>query len=341
MGRKLDRTAKDASRTRWAPTRLQAALVVLAAGVAACSSGPPANQATPAATPAKSIINLAVNDWTASAIDVAIAEQLIEHHLGYPVVPTRVDDATVMYQDLAGGKLDAVLEVWPNAMSERDQRFFDRGQVVKLGSLGPVGQVGWYVPRYVVEAHPELAAWTGFRAPAAAGLFATATTAPKGRLLGVDPGYHQYDEQIVANLGLPLTVEYSGSEEATVAALAAATAARQPILVYWWVPTAAAATYDLVKVALPDPDPACLASARAGDGRVACDYPAEALFKAASPNLATKAPDVARFLAAFTLSTDDQLRLLSAVEHDGTPIPAAAAGWIAANQATWQPWVAG
>lgn len=321
---------------------LLSTLVALAAAAAACSSsGGTSDQATATSSQFKPVITLAVNDWTASALDVAIAEQLIEHELGYPVVPTRVDDATAMYQDLAAGKLDAVLEIWPDTITASDQRYFDRGQVAKLGPLGPVGQVGWYVPRYVVDAHPELASWTGYRDPAAASLFATGATAPRGRLLGVDPGYRQYDEQIVANLGLPLTVEFSGSEEATVAALAASTAARQPILVYWWIPTAAAATYDLVKVALPEADAACAASAQAGDGKVACDYPAEPLLKAASPNLATKAPDVARFLGAFTLSTDDQLRLLASVEHDGTTIAAAATGWIDTHHDTWQPWIAG
>lgn len=304
--------------------------LVLAATAAGCSgSGDDGSGGT---SPFKPVIRLAVNDWTASALDVAIAEQLIELRLGYPVEPTRADDATAMYRDLAAGRLDAVLEVWPSAVDEHDQRIFDRGQVVRLGPLGPVGQVGWYVPRYAVEAHPELASWESLRDPATAQLVG-------GTLVGIDPSYRQHDEEIIANLGLPLTVDYSGSEEETAARLERAAATQAPILVYWWVPTAVAATYDLVKVALPPPTDACRAEAVAGGPGVDCDYPPDELFKAASPGLEAKAPPVAAFLAAFTLSTDDQQAMLQSVERDGVSISAAATAWIEANEDTWRTWL--
>lgn len=304
--------------------------VVLAVLVAAGCSG--SGDDTSTTSPFKPVIRLAVNDWTASALDVAIAEQLIELRLGYPVEPTRADDATAMYRDLASGRLDAVLEVWPSSLAEHDARTFDRGQVVRLGPLGPVGQVGWYVPRYALDDHPELASWESLRTPATAQLVG-------GSLVGIDPGYRQHDEDIIRNLGLPLTVDYSGSEEETAARLERATAARQPILVYWWVPTAVAATYDLVKVALPPPTEACQAEAAAGGPGVDCDYPPDELFKAASPGLEAKAPPVAAFLTAFTLSTEDQQAMLQSVERDGVSISAAATAWIEANEDTWRAWL--
>jgi glycine betaine/proline transport system substrate-binding protein len=227
-------------------------------------------------------------------------------------------------------------------VTERDQRFFDRGQVVELGPLGPVGQVGWYVPRYVLDAHPQLATWAGLQDPALASLFAVPQTAPKGRLLGIDPSYHQFDEDIVRNLGLPLVVEFSGSEQQTIAALDAAVAANQPILVYWWVPTAVAASDDLVLVELPPPTEACLAEAAgggSGGSGVDCGYPPDPLFKAASPQLEAKAPDVAAFLRAFTLSLDDQQAMLQAVEREGATAAAATQAWIDANQPVWKAWL--
>ncbi len=304
--------------------------MALAVLVAVGCSGSGDDTAT--SSPFKPVIRLAVNDWTASALDVAIAEQLIELRLGYPVEPTRSDDATAMYRDLAAGRLDAVLEVWPSTLADHDARTFDRGQVVRLGPLGPVGQVGWYVPRYALDDHPELASWESLRTPATADLVG-------GALVGIDPSYRQYDEDIIRNLGLPLTVDYSGSEEETAARLERAAAARQPILVYWWVPTAVAATFDLVKVALPPPTEACQAEAATGGPGVNCDYPPDELFKAASPGLEAKAPSVAAFLTAFTLSTEDQQAMLQSVERDGLSINAAATAWIEANEDTWQAWL--
>lgn len=296
------------------------------------ASGCPSDDSVPesadsTASPFKPVITLAVNDWTASAVNVAIAEQLIERNLGYPVVPTRADDTTAMYEALADGSLDAVLEIWPSAVTERDQRFFDRGQLVELGPLGPVGQVGWFVPRYVIDDHPILATWSGFQGSEAAALFATAETVPAGRFLGLDPSYRQFDQDIIDSLGLPFVVEFSGSEKLTMTALEASAGARKPIVVYWWTPTAAVATYDLVNVALPEPPEAC------------CGYPADPLIKVGSPQLQDKAPEVLRFLQSFTISTGDQIDLLVAVESNGQTIAAAAAEWIAANGATWQAWL--
>lgn len=326
--------------------RLVAALGLVIAGgalVTGCSADdtavePPAEQETTIFEP-KPTITLVVNDWTASAINAAVAEQLIERHLGYPVVPTRLDNMIEIYDGLADGSIDAMLEIWPSAMTERDRSYFARGEVIDLGPLGPVGKIGWYVPRYVVEEHPELATWEGYRSQDAAALLATADTAPNGRLLGTNPAYRQFDEEIIDNLQLPLEVVFSGSEEHTIEELESRHAAGEPILLYWWSPTAAVERFDLVNVPLPTPTEECLAAADSGGEGVDCDYPEDPLFKAASPALAAKAPDVEAFLRAFTLSTGDQSAMLAAVEVDGRRVDEAAAAWIAANESVWRAWL--
>jgi glycine betaine/proline transport system substrate-binding protein len=284
-------------------------------------------------------IEIVVNNWTASALNATIADQLIERHLGYPVDPVRIDNTTEIYDGLADGSLDAVLEIWPSDMTDRDRRYFDRGEVVDLGRLGPVGMIGWYVPRYVVEEYPDLASWEGLQDPDLAALFETSDTEPKGRLLGTNPDYQQFDEAIIENLGLPLAVEFSGSEEATLAEVDARTSAGEPILLYWWTPTAAVAAFDLVNVPLPEPTDACLAEVDEDGGGVDCDYIEDELFKAASPTLATEAPEVEAFLRAFTLTTEDQAAMLAAVELEGRSIDAVASDWIDANEETWRAWI--
>ena len=313
--------------------------------VAACSSSTSSESdtadsetATTAFEPKPSIA-LVVNDWTTSAINVAIAEQLIERHLGYPVLPTRLDDTTEIYEGLADGALDAMIEVWPSNMSDRDQLYLDRDQVVDLGPLGSVGKIGWFVPRYVVEANPALAAWTGFDDPGVAAGFATAESGADGQFLGMNPDYRQFDQEIIDSLGLPFRVEFSGSEEESMVELQRRTEAQEPILLYWWTPTAAVAQFDLVNVALPDRTEACAEAMAAGFGRIDCDYPSDELFKVSSVTLATKAPDVARFLREFTLTTEDQMSLLVVVEREGQTIDAAAATWIAEHEPLWRAWL--
>ncbi len=287
----------------------------------------------------KPTINLVVNPWSASRLNVEVAKNIIENELGYPVEITEVNENDAMFTGLADGSLDAVLEIWPSGVTDAEQAFFEDGTVEDIGPLGAVGKIGWFVPSYVIEENPELATWEGFMSQEAAELFATAETGDLGRFLGTDPSYSQYDEQIITNLGLPFQVQFSGSEPATVAELEARVSANEPIVMYWWTPTAAVAKFDLVNVALPAYNDECGASAAAGDGGVDCDYPEDVLFKAASSQLKEKAPDVYEFLQNFTITTDDQLEMLPPMEIDGEDPAKVAADWVAAHQDTWQAWL--
>jgi glycine betaine/proline transport system substrate-binding protein len=281
-------------------------------------------------------IVLVQNPWTASALNAEVAKILIEENLGNSVEITAIDENT-MFAGLAAGDLDACLEVWPSGVTAEEQAYLDEGSVVTLGPLGAVGQIGWYVPRYVQEQFPETATWEGFRDPEVASQFASAETGDLGRFLGTDPSYSQYDQAIIENLGLPLQVVFSGSEAATVAALDSAVAAEEPILMYWWVPTAAAAKYDLVPVELPAYTDECYADPAAID----CAYPEDVLVKIAGAHLADKDPAVNNFLAWFTLTNEDQSSMLPAVEIDGEPAAEIAAEWVAAHEDTWTAWLSG
>lgn len=330
--------------------RILLGLMILSLVAAACGGGDSAGTTTAggdtgttgAATDgtvgidtSKPTINLVVNAWTASALNVEIAKQLIEGQLGYPVEAVAIDENAAMFTGLANGTIDAVLELWPSGITADEQTFFDDGTVINMGELGAVGQIGWFVPDYVIAEYPELATWEGFQDPANAALFATAETGDQGRFLGTDPSYSQYDEPIIANLELPFQVVYSGSEAATVAELDTRVAAQEPILMYWWTPTAAFAKYNLVQVELPAYSEECYAEVSAVD----CAYPPDPIIKVASPQMEEKAPDVFAFLNNFTITTDDQLSMLPAAEIDGEDIEFVAQRWIDENQDVWQAWL--
>lgn len=279
-------------------------------------------------------IVLVQNPWTASALNVEIAKRVIEEQLGNPVEISAIDE-NVMWSGLASGELDACLELWPSGISEDERKYLDDGSVVELGELGVVGRIGWFVPRYVIEEHPELATWEGFMDPALAQLFASPETGDLGRFLGTDPSYSQADETIIANLGLPLQVVYSGSEPATFTAVDRAVAAHEPILLYWWVPTAAGAHFDLVQVELPLYD----ADNWADPDAIATAYPEDVLLKVGSAHLADKDPVVEEFLRNMRLTNEDQMAMLPAVEIDGEDPADVAAAWVEANPASWERWL--
>ncbi len=286
----------------------------------------------------KPIVRLALTDWTGSRLVAVIAEQIIELRLGYPVELVGVGRMSDVLADLEDAELDAILEVWPSTLSEGEQAVIDEGRVMELGPLGPVGQVGWFVPRYVVEEDPTFSNWEGFLSPEATERFATEQTAPRGRFLGIDVSYESVDEQLIDELGLPLVVEYSGSEAASRALLAEAVGRREPILMYWWTPTNEVQHYDLVAVELPKPVDGCPIVAESNDPAV-CAYPQDLLFKLGAADLADRVPDVAGFLAAFHLSTEDQLAMITRVEVDEEPLAAVARDWVERNETTWAEWL--
>ncbi len=287
----------------------------------------------------KATITFVVNPWTASALNVAVAAQLIEDELGHPTEVITIDENEAMFTGLSDGTLDAVLEIWPSGITDTEQAFIDDGSVVDIGELGAIGKIGWFVPQYVIDENPDMATWEGLQSDEAGEYFATAETGPLGRFLGTDPSYSQYDALIIENLDLPFEVQFSGSEPATVAELDSRASAGEPIIMYWWTPTAAVGKFDLVNVKLPEFTPECGASGAAADEDVACDYPEDPIFKAVSAGLEEKAPDVYEFLQAFTITNADQLEMLPSAEIDGEDVEDVAAAWIDAHGDVWAAWI--
>lgn len=316
-------------------------VILMAAGLvaAACGSDDETAAEGGGIDDSKETITLIVNPWSASRLNVEVAKIIIEEQLGNPVEIKEVDENDAMFTGMADGSLDAVLEIWPSGITDAETSYFDDGTVEQIGDLGAVGKIGWFVPQYVLDDNPDLATWEGFQDPANAALFSTAETGDNGRFLGTDPSYSQFDEQIIANLGLPFEVQFSGSEPATVAELDARFAANEPIVMYWWTPTAAVAKYDLVNVELPAYTDECGASAAASDGGVDCDYPEDVIIKAASAGLQEKDADVYTFLKNFTMTNDDQLEMLPAFEIDGDEPDVVAAAWVAAHEDEWKTWL--
>lgn len=284
----------------------------------------------------KPVIKLIVNPWSASELNVEVARIILSEEMGYPVEVISLDEFA-QFPALAAGDADASLEVWPSGHQQDIADYIDSGQVENGGLLGPVGKIGWYIPSYMVEQHPELATWEGFQNPANAALFATAETGDKGQFLQGDPSWTYHDEAIINNLGMDLQVVTAGSEQALLSALDGAYSREEPILFYFWTPHSVHSKYELTTVQLPPYSEECYASE--AEGGIACDYPSDELFKILSPQLREKAPDVAEFLSNLNYSTEDQIQMIAAVELDGKSVEEAAREWLDGHEDAWRAWI--
>lgn len=313
---------------------LTAALLL---ALAACGGGEePAAEAPAAEGGDNPTITLVENPWPASELNVRVAQILIEEELGHPVEIVSLDE-NVQWDALANGEADASLEVWPSGHGERIAQYIESdGTVESGGRLGPEGIIGWYVPTYVVEEHPELATWEGFTDPELAALFATAETGDKGQFLAGDPSWVQYDADIINNLGMNMEVVTAGSEEALLSAVSSAYSREEPIVFYFYEPHAIFSQFDLTAVELPPYSDECYADAEGGS--VACAYPSDELMKIISPALAEKAPAVHTFLNNMNYDNNAQISMLAALE-EGKTLEEAAQEWIDNNESVWQAWL--
>ena len=285
-------------------------------------------------------VRLAVNPWTGSAVNAAVAKAVIEKAGLGTVSVVELDENASWPAIASGDKVDGNLEVWPSGhAADYDQYIKANKGVVDGGLLGPEAKIGWYVPQFVIDEHPALKTWAGFEDPANASLFKTAESGDKGQFLMGDPSYVTYDEQIIANLKLPLKYVVAGSETSLITAIQNAEADHKPLLLQFWKPHWLQSRVKLAEVKLPDFTDACKASAAAADGKYACDYPIDKLYKVFNDKLATKAPKSFAVLQALTLTTDQQSEIAAMIDGDGMTADAAAAKWVAANESVWKAWV--
>jgi glycine betaine/proline transport system substrate-binding protein len=327
-----------------------AAGLALAAVLAACGSSDsegsdatsaPADSAAAGDAPAATGtgITLAVNPWTGSAVNANVAKVVLESELGTPTTLTDLDENST-WVGMNDGSIDAVLEVWPSGHAADYETYITGTKtVVDMGLLGPSAKIGWYVPTFVVDEHPELATWEGFKDPELSKLFATAESGDLGQFLMGDPSYVTFDEQIIANLELPLKYVVAGSEAALITAIEQAETDKTPLLLQFWQPHWLQSKVDLTEVKLPDVTDECLASAAAADGAYACDYAPDPLYKAASAGLAEKNPAAFAFLQKFQLTTDQQNEIAAMIDSDGMAPDAAAKAWVEANPDVVAGWV--
>jgi glycine betaine/proline transport system substrate-binding protein len=327
---------------RWTRGTVGSAALLVFALAAACSdvssSTSPAGSGSSSSVPDNSgtTINLAISPWQGSAANVAVAKVLLENELGYTVKTTDIDEYA-QFPALANGTLSATLEVWPSGHAKDYKKYIDAGNgVVDGGQLGVIGQIGWWIPTYLLTDHPELATWEGLKGNE--DMFKTAESGDAGQLLDGDPSYVTFDQPIADNLGLNLKVVYAGSEAAELTALKTAYANEDPILMYFWTPHWAQSKYDLTMVQLPEVTPACEDAAANDSSKYACAYPEDDLYKAFNQDLQADAPAAYALLSAMSYTNEDQNAIALDI-NNGTDPDAAAQKWLDANTDVWQPWV--
>ena len=302
--------------------RAAAATAVLAVVVSACTSGGGGSKGT---------VNIAVNPWVGYTADAAVVKYILEKKMGYTAVLKDLKEE-VSWQGFGTGEVDVILENWGHPDLEK-KYITDDKVAMDAGQTGNVGIIGWYVPKWLVDAHPDITDYKNLNKYAA--LFKTSESGDLGQFLGTDPSYVQYDEALIKNLGLNFKVIFTGSENATIQAIKTAVSQKKALLFYWWDPQWLNSTTDLVRIALPPYTAGC----DADKVKVACDYPETPLNKVISVKFNTNGGAAATFIKNFKWTNADQNAVAGYITNDGMTAEAAAQKWVDANEAVWKAWI--
>jgi glycine betaine/proline transport system substrate-binding protein len=323
-----DHGAESLRRTRRTRRTGRTALATLAASallLAACGGGQDDGGNT---------LRLVANPWPGSYANAHVAAAILAQELGIDAQIVEIDE-NAQWAGLDDGTLDASLEVWPSGHADNYATYVDElGTVEDGGPLGALGQIGWFLPSALLKEHPELASWEGLRGRES--LFSTSETGTSGQFLAADPSFVQFDDAIIANLGLDLIVIQSGSEAAQLAAVDAAIGRGDPVLFYFYTPHWLHARYDLTQVQLPAWSQECEDRPAAQRD---CGYPGDVLAKVFTAGLAERLPDAYTLLSRMRLTNDDQDMITFAMDVEGLDAAVAARAWVDANEAVWRTWL--
>ncbi|MEV4701672.1 ABC transporter substrate-binding protein [Actinoplanes sp. NPDC049316] len=312
--------------------RLRAALTVVAlAAVAACGSDHPITAPPGAARTPCGTVTIAVNPWVGYEANVAVVSYLLKQQLGCAVVEKDLTEDQ-SWAGLATGEVDVILENWGH--DDLKKTYIDDKKVaVELGLTGNKGVIGWYVPPWMAETHPDIVKWKNLNDYAE--LFRTPASGAKGQLLGGDPSFVTNDAALIKNLKLDYTVVYAGSEDALIAAFRKAQAKRQPLIGYFYTPQWLLSEIKLVHIPLPLYKPGCDADPKT----VACDYQPYDLDKVARKAFAESGSPAADLIKNFQWTNEDQNKVARDITVGKMSRDQAAKRWLDAHQETWQGWL--
>ena len=198
--------------------------------------------------------------WAGSTANTYIAKAVLEDNLGCEVEITKIAEIPV-FQAMADGEVDAVLEDWQHT-DEYKKYIEEAGTVVDGGPLGVEGHIGWFIPKYLMDEHPEFADWEGLKGKE--DLFKTAESGDQGMFLGGDPSYVQKDKELIKALDLNLKHVTAGAEPAQVARWSQLYKQKKPVIFYWYTPQFYNQEYDLAEVKLPERTADCKDDAKEG-----------------------------------------------------------------------------
>nr|WP_246754620.1 ABC transporter substrate-binding protein [Rhizobium lusitanum] len=291
-------------------------------------------------------------DWESGAFITEVMKQILEKGYGCKVDSIPGNGPT-LEQATANNEVQIFAEEWVGR-----SQVFDKaaaaGTVMAVGKTFVGASEGWFVPEYVVKGDPargikptapDLKSIQQLSDPKYVALFADPEEPGKGRFLNCPSGWGCEGKNTARIDAYKLGASYvnfrPGTGTALDAAISSAYLQGQPLLFYYWSPTALMGKFKFVQLEEPAYNQACWKEIADPNGKrdEGCSFPGANVSYGVNSEFAKAAPEVISILEKATFPLDDLNASLAFMADKKVDASAAAAEFLKTKSAIWGPWV--
>lgn len=290
-------------------------------------------------------IDIAEMTWPSAAALAHIHATILDKGFGCDVEIVTGDTVPTSSSMLSRGTPAVAPELWTSAIEDAWAEGVEEGRVVSLSDAITDGTVeGWFIPEYLQAEYPELT--TAEAVIARPDLFADPEDPSKGRLYSCPPGwacelstsalFEAYDMADTWNIFSP------GSGGALDASIARAFTREEPILFYYWGPTAILGKYPAVQIDLGETFPdvyACNTDMDCAEPAGVTAYPSSPAVVGAAAWIEEDAPVLAEYFSKVGLTNAEISELLVYGDENQADAAETAENFLRTKQDVWTNWV--
>ncbi|UTG97257.1 ABC transporter substrate-binding protein [Sinorhizobium meliloti] len=238
-------------------------------------------------------------------------------------------------------------DVWNKAVEEK--------KVIAVGKTFVGASEGWFVPDYVVHGDParnieakapDLKSVSQLTDPKIAEIFADPEEPSKGRFLNCPSGWTCEGVSTAKLEAYKLGETYvnfrPGTGTALDAAITSAYLQGEPILFYYWSPTAILGKFKLIQLEEPPAyNEACWKELSSANGKrdEGCAFPSVDVAYGVNSTFASEAPEIVEILEKATFPLDEVNASLAYMADNKVDATAAAAEFLKTKGDIWSKWV--
>ncbi len=282
-------------------------------------------------------VSIMQGDWGSAQIVTAVSKFLMEKGYGCEVTTAPLSSIPALASVAETGKPDILTEIWTNG-APAYQGLVDSGKIIPVADvLSDGGVEGFFVPTYLIEAHPELATIEGIVAnPELVGN--RFHNSPEG-WVSINANTNILKASGALEAGLDNFVH--GSGETLAASIATAFENKEPWFGFYWAPSAILGKYPMTQVDLGAHDPekhACNITAECAAPAVT-SYPRSVVVTVLSKDFMTKNPKISDLMTKLSFTNAQMGETLAWVEENSASYEEGAAYFLTTYKDVWGTWL--